>query len=76
MDVSSEAEKQAEESLSRRKLAHDMRSALSVVSMSIHLLRELRQNPSEFEEICQMIESKGIEPLTDMIDLIAKLQCD
>ena len=56
-----------------RQLAHDMRSSLSVISMGLQLLAVSRQSQEEFEEMCEMMQSRGIDTLTQQIDAMAAL---
>lgn len=55
-----------------RQLAHDMRSSLSVISMGVQLLEQSRNNPREFLELCEMMQTRGIESLTDQIDSLGE----
>ena len=56
-----------------RQLAHDMRSSLSVISMGLQLLAISRQSQEEFDEMCEMMQTRGIDSLTQQIDAMAEL---
>lgn len=56
-----------------RQLAHDMRSSLSVISMGLQLLAVSRQSQEEFDEMCDMMQTRGIDTLTQQIDAMTEL---
>ena len=56
-----------------RQLAHDMRSSLSVISMGLQLLAISRNSQEEFDEMCEMMQTRGIDSLTQQIDAMAEL---
>jgi PAS domain S-box-containing protein len=60
-----------------RKLAHDIKTPLSIITMGIELLK---QNPNIGEDqkmVCEMIDGDGVKPLetliSDMIEILKKL---
>ena len=63
----------ADDALAIRKLAHDMRSSLSILSMGLQLLAETRESPQEFNELCEMMQTRGIDTLAEHIDILANL---
>ena len=63
----------ADDALVIRKLAHDMRSSLSIMSMGLQLLVESRESPAEFKELCDMMQTRGIDTLTEYIDTLANM---
>lgn len=50
-----------------RKLAHDLRSPLSIMAMGIEAVRALKSDPEQIEAICDMMAQQGIEPMKNMI---------
>ena len=55
-----------------RKLAHDLRTPLSIISMGLEILRQVRNDDEQFNRVLSMMSSEGVYPLKRMIDEIAK----
>jgi hypothetical protein len=53
-----------------RKLAHDLRSPLSVICMGLEALEFVREDQEQFNTIRQMMQSAGTE-LKEFIDYLA-----
>ncbi|QDT50713.1 hypothetical protein Pan258_47930 [Symmachiella dynata] len=50
-----------------RRLAHDIKSYLGVVTMGMQALELVREDPDEFAEIHKSIEEEGVEPLKAIV---------
>jgi signal transduction histidine kinase len=56
-----------------RKLAHDLRSPLSIISMGIEATRAMKNDPTQLDALCDMMAREGVEPLKRIIsDLVEK----
>ena len=56
-----------------RKLEHDVKNCLSVVSMGMLALEGARQEPEDFAEVYATIHEGGIEPLKQGIAELVEL---
>lgn len=54
-----------------RQFAHDLLTPLSVVSMGLEILNQVRHDDEQFTRILTMIRTEGVEPLKTMIAEIA-----
>lgn len=54
-----------------RRLAHDLRSELFVVSMGLEQLKLVRQDEHQFREVLQMVSAEAIERLKSLINELA-----
>ncbi len=56
-----------------RKLAHDLRSPLSIIAMGIEATRAVKNDPTQLEALCDMMAREGVEPMKRLIaDLVEK----
>ncbi|TWU14331.1 hypothetical protein CA54_31760 [Symmachiella macrocystis] len=56
-----------------RRLAHEIKSHLGVVTMGMQALKLVREDPDEFAEIHKSIEKEGVEPLKAIVAQIVDL---
>ncbi len=59
----------SEEDLSRRKLKHEIANDFAVISMGLHCLNGIRNEPEQFAEIVEMM-SKNLQLLRTRIDSV------
>jgi|GEM_PF-3222238 len=50
-----------------RQLAHDLRTPLSIISMGLEILKQVRHDDEQFAHMLKMITTEGVEPLKTMI---------
>ena len=50
-----------------RKLAHDLRSPLSIIAMGIEATRAMKNDPSQLDALCDMMAREGVEPMKRLI---------
>jgi len=50
-----------------RKLAHDLRSPLSIVAMGIEATRAMKHDPDQLDALCDMMAREGVEPIKRII---------
>jgi hypothetical protein len=50
-----------------RKLAHDLRSPLSIVAMGIEATRAMKNDPAQLDALCDMMAREGVEPIKQLI---------
>lgn len=55
-----------------RKLAHDLLTPLSIISMGLEILGHVRNDDEQFERMLKMMSSEGVNPLKRAIDEIAR----
>ena len=55
-----------------RKLAHDLRTPLSIISMGIEILKQVRNDDEQFQRVLTMMSSEGVGPLKRAFDEIAR----
>lgn len=55
-----------------RQLAHDLRSPLSILSMGVETLKSFRTDPEQFDQICNMLLTDGVEPMKQLINRVAE----
>lgn len=53
------------------QLVHDLRTPLSVISMGIEILKQVRQDPEQFSRVTTMIAEEGIEPIKRLLAEVA-----
>ncbi len=51
-----------------RKLAHDIRSPLSVLAMGIEAIRALKDDPAQLDALCDMMANEGITPIKNSLN--------
>lgn len=51
-----------------RKLAHDLRSPLSVMAMGIEAIRIMKHDPSQCDALCEMMAKEGIESMKRILE--------
>ena len=62
-----------------RKLAHDLRSPLSVMAMGIEAIRIMKNDPDQCDALCEMMSREGVESMKRILEeMIEKSQpnCD
>lgn len=50
-----------------RKLAHDLRSPLSIIAMGIEATRAMKNDPNQLDALCDMMAREGVEPIKRII---------
>lgn len=55
-----------------RKLAHDLRTPLSIISMGLEILKQVQNDDEQFQRVLAMMSSEGVVPLKRAIDDIAR----
>lgn len=50
-----------------RKLAHDLRSPLSIIAMGVEATRAMKNDPHQIDALCDMMAREGVEPIKRMI---------
>lgn len=50
------------------QLIHDLKTPLSIISMGVEALKNVRYDGAQFDVITKMIAEEGIKPLNAMID--------
>ena len=56
-----------------RQLAHDLRTPLSVISMGLEILKQVRHDDEQFARVMTMISAEGVEPMKTLIANVADL---
>jgi K+-sensing histidine kinase KdpD len=56
-----------------KKLGHDIKTPLGIITMGLHALEHARDEADEFEQLCKMIETDGVQPLQSMLSEILAL---
>ena len=51
-----------------RKLAHDLRTPLSILSMGIEAVRMTHPDPAQCDALCDMMAKEGIESMKRIIE--------
>ncbi|MGN6133421.1 MAG: hypothetical protein ACTHOU_02930 [Aureliella sp.] len=51
-----------------RKLAHDLRSPLSVISMGIEAIRIMKHDPIQCDALCDMMAKEGIDAMKRILE--------
>ena len=51
-----------------RKLAHDLRTPLSILSMGIEAIRVMKNDPAQCDMLCEMMAKEGIESMKRIIE--------
>jgi len=54
-----------------RRLAHDLRTPLSILSMGLEVLPHVRNDEEQFAEMCRTMTREGIEKITALIEALA-----
>lgn len=57
-----------------RKLAHDLRSPLSIIAMGIEATRAMKNDPSQLDALCDMMAREGVEPIKRIITEMVEKQ--
>ena len=55
-----------------RKLAHDLRSPLSVMAMGIEAIRIMKNDPTQCEALCEMMSREGIDSMKRILEEIVE----
>ena len=53
-----------------RQLAHDARAYLSIVMTGMYALSAVREDESQFAEMCETIQLQGAEPLKRCLEAL------
>ena len=51
-----------------RKLAHDLRSPLSVMAMGIEAIRIMKNEPDQCDALCEMMAREGVESMKRILE--------
>ncbi len=49
------------------KLVHDLRTPLSVISMGLEILKQVRHDEEQFGRVLAMISQEGVEPMKRLL---------
>ncbi len=55
------------------KLAHDLRTPLSIIAMGIEAIRALKHDPAQLDAICDMMSAQGVEAIKQHINRMTEL---
>ena len=50
-----------------RQLVHDLRTPLSVISMGLEILKQVRHDEEQFGRVLAMISQEGVEPMKRLL---------
>ena len=50
-----------------RQLVHDLRTPLSVISMGLEILKQVRHDDEQFSRVLAMISQEGVEPMKRLL---------
>ena len=70
LNTMSDQQGQRDEQLQQfvRKLAHDLRTPLSILSMGIEAVRMTHPDPSQCDALCDMMTKEGIESMKRILE--------
>ena len=55
-----------------RKLAHDLRTPLSVMSMGVEAIRIMKNDPEQCDALCEMMAREGIESMKRILEEVVE----
>lgn len=58
-----------------RKLGHDIKSDLAVVTMGLQALGDLRRDEAKFDEVMRTIHNGGVDTLKQTVNRLVELCC-
>lgn len=59
-----------------RKLAHDVRTPLSVICTGMEALRAVRDDADRFAEVYKTIQEQGVGPLQESVSKLVEAACE